>query len=565
MPAAAQRSASKTCPVEMSDKNPCGRSIYHPPPGVDVRPACLMHSRDSNKDRKGFWQEIDAILNATSPHHRPTDKFDFISFVFPEANFLRATFREAADFRWATFTQGADFRWATFTKGANFREATFTKGANFREATFNEGAYFLSATFTQGADFSEATFTERADFLRATFTEDAYFRRAKFTKRANFSWATFTERANFRRATFTKRANFSWATFTKRANFLRATFTKRANFGGATFTERADFFKATFTEDVYFDWATFTEAADFGEATFTEAADFSEATFTKAADFGGVTFTKAADFGGVTFTKAADFGGTTFADLADFRQTRFEQPTRAHFFQINKNTSEGFRAHFLSCRVEEVHFEDVNWYKKGPRMILQDELDILSGKSKEHELVAVAYRQLINNFEHTRAYHLSEDCSIGAMEMRRRNPEHFAWPFRKLYKRYRWVPSLGEQVSVVNFYRLLSNYGSSYTGALEVLAMLVFLFGVLFALPWAKLEAAASGTVASSVEPNIWIQVSESFLTGMLHSLEVATFQRNRLHIPTNFFGRIVSALETVVIPAQLALLLLALRRRFRR
>ena len=149
--------------------------------------------------------------------------------------------------------------------------------------------------------------------------------------------------------------------------------------------------------------------------------------------------------------------------------------------------------------------------------------------------------------------------------MRRRDPEHFAWPFRKLYKRYPWARSLGEQISVVNFYRLLSNYGSSYTRALEVLAMLVFLFGVLFALPWAGLEAAASGTVASSVELNIWIQVSENFLTGMLYSLEVASFQRYRLHIPTSYFGRVVSALETVVIPAQLALLLLALRRRFRR
>ena len=95
--------------------------------------------------------------------------------------------------------------------------------------------------------------------------------------------------------------------------------------------------------------------------------------------------------------------------------------------------------------------------------------------------------------------------------------------------------------------------------------MLVFLFGVLFTLPWAKLEAAASGTVASSVEPNTWIQVSENFLTGVLHSLEVASFQRNRLHVPTSYFGQVASALETVVIPAQLALLLLALRRRFRR
>ena len=293
MPTDDQSSAPKTFPEEMSDKNPCGRPIYHPPPGMDERPVCLMHSDDPNKDKELFRKEIDAILNDTSRHHCPTDKFDFESFVFPKAKFDDVEFTRTVNFSWATFTQGAVFRKARFTGGAYFGGAKFTKGANFSWATFTKGTHFMGATFSVGADFIEATFTKAADFLGAKFTEGANFR------------------------------------------------------------------------------------------------------------------------------------GATFAGLAAFRQTRFEQPTRVHFFQINKNTSEGFRARFLNCRVEELHFEDVNWYKKGPRMVLQDELDILSGESKEHELVAVAYRQLINNFERTRAYHLSEDCSIGAMEMRRRNPEHF--------------------------------------------------------------------------------------------------------------------------------------------
>ena len=262
-----QSSAPQTCPVGMSDLKPCGRPTHHAPQGVDDEPVCLMHSLDPDKDKLKFREEIDAILNATSSYHRPTDRFDFEKFVFPEADFGGTTFTRDADFRRAKFTEAADFRGAKFTKGADFTIATFIQGA------------------------------------------------------------------------------------------------------------------------------------DFFAATFTEAARFSGATFTKAADFRGATFTEAARFSGATFTKAADFHGATFTKAADFRRTRFEQPTRVHFVRVNQHSPEAFRVRFLDCRVEEVHFEDVTWDKEGPRMVLQDELDILSGESKEHELVAVAYRQLINNFE----------------------------------------------------------------------------------------------------------------------------------------------------------------------
>ena len=154
----------------------------------------------------------------------------------------------------------------------------------------------------------------------------------------------------------------------------------------------------------------------------------------------------------------------------------------------------------------------------------------------------------MSNFERTRNYELAEDCSIGAMEMKRRDPTQ---------------PRLGRWA--LGVYRWASLYGSSYTRALAVLIILLFVvFGPAFALPWAGLERAATEEIMSP-KASGWLQVAEDFQAAMLHSLEVATFQRNRLHVPSGYFGRVVSALETVVIPAQLALLLLARRRRFRR
>ena len=116
MSEAEQSAAPETCPVEMSDDQPCGRPIHPAPQGVDHLPVCLMHSIDPDKDKALFRQEIDAILEGTSNHHHSQDKFDFTRFVFPEANFRETTFTRGANFGSATFTQDADFREATFTK-----------------------------------------------------------------------------------------------------------------------------------------------------------------------------------------------------------------------------------------------------------------------------------------------------------------------------------------------------------------------------------------------------------------------------------------------------------------
>lgn len=115
-----QSSAPKTCPVEMADLEPCGRPIHPTLRDVDEEPVCMMHSRDPNKDKQLFRQEIDAILNDTSRHHRPTGRFDFREFVFPEADFGGTTFTRVAVFMGTTFTQDADFSDAKFARYAHF-------------------------------------------------------------------------------------------------------------------------------------------------------------------------------------------------------------------------------------------------------------------------------------------------------------------------------------------------------------------------------------------------------------------------------------------------------------
>jgi len=339
----------------------------------------------------------------------------------------------------------------------------------------------------------------------------------------------------------------------------------------------ADFSHATFTQNANFSHATFTQNANFSLATFTQYADFSLATFTQYADFSHATFTQYANFSFVVFgfrEEAADAQAAASKEglaIADFQGTRFMKPADVRFFQVNKKSQDGLRVRFRNCEVEEVDFTDVHWHQRGRRMVLEDEIDVREGKSRQYELVAKVYRQLVSNFEKARAYDLAEDCFIGAMEMKRLDPRNSI------------LGRLGRWLSVVNLYRLLSNYGSSYTRAVSVLLVFLLLFALLFPAFGLRMsgdslpkDAYYTAAPASAQTPTIsWglalahpqrgRELWRTFKAGIWASLEVATFQKDPTVKPADTWGRRLAVIEDIVIPGQLALFLLVLRRRFRR
>ena len=525
----------RTCPVGMSDSKPCGRPIHSSPTGADEEPVCLMHSRDPKKDKLEFRQEIDAILKSTSEYNRPPDKLDFTRFVFREV----------------------DFRLVEFARDAIFRGADFAEIASFEGASFTHKATFIEATFSQTANFPKARFTRDADFSRATFSQGAVFCGAAFNKKADFSRALFDQVSDFKEATF---------------------------------DSEADFYAATFSQNTNFEEARFKQECIFGMATFARIAEFEWTMFNQSADFSGTTFKHRASFSGASFTNGADFSWATFRREADFGSALFEQPTKVRFDEVNKFSPVGLRACFANCPVEEVNFTDVHWHRHKGRIILQDELDIVSGESngkKEYGLVAVAYRQLVNNFEKVRNYGLAEDCFIGAMEMTRLDPRNFLFgrniAMKKVYETSGVARRLGGWVSLVNAYRVLSNYGSSYTQALGTLGVLLLTFACFFPVfglhmaragdpPMVAVDSPAFCPELASVSwCRAWAHEDRSremwktFKAGFWTALEGATFQRRTTVVSATTWGQRLAVLEMVVIPGQFALFLLALRRRFKR
>lgn len=365
---------------------------------------------------------------------------------------------------------------------------------------------------------------------------------------ADFSGAIFTQTAFFRRATFNKEVNFS-----------SVTFHQNADFGGAIFSPKAFFRSATFINEVNFNGAVFIQDADFMSASFSLAANFSETKFHEAAIFYEAVFGP---------MKHASSTGAHTPGIADFRHAQFQKPELVRFIRTNANKkkeSEGLRARFMNCHVEGVQFDAVGWHQHNGRMVLQDELDILeqAERAPSYEEAAIAYRRLIINFEKARAYDLVEECTIGEFEMKRRDPSRFLFVglLSPLYKRFpllrRWI---GEQVSVVGIYRLASVYGTSYYRALFVLGFLLIGFGLLFStvVDIKPMNVNAISICGQSSSGGV-------LCAGLTHAVEVAALQKDLLYVPVSSSGRMTEVLEQALIAGQVALLLFALRRRFRR
>lgn len=176
-----------------------------------------------------------------------------------------------------------------------------------------------------------------------------------------------------------------------------------------------------------------------------------------------------------------------------------------------------------------------------------------------------SYRALIIYFEQRREFGLAEMFHIGEMEM------------------LRWRSSTTEKsaargwmmrnFSVLNFYRLISDYGSSYSRAFK------FMLGtwVAFAIAFMVLGLGCSegsldcrpfkydllpASASALPNPGAW---AEDFWRSLVYTVEVATLQKDMLFSPASVGGRLLKASAPIVFAAEAALLLFALRRRVRR
>ncbi|MEK6283325.1 MAG: pentapeptide repeat-containing protein [Acidobacteriota bacterium] len=535
------------------------------------------------------------------------------------ANFSQTIFNEYVDFRQAVFGERADFRSAIVADGrfqyaefviADFTEAHF-KIANFLESVFQQ-ANFVDAHFDGDAFFNPIRVSESTNFRNATFMGKAYFGKAVL-KAAYFGEAKFANVVDFGEAQFSN-SNFEKARFGDRANFGGAQFSDDVGFKGTVFKD-ADFKKAHFIGNAHFDDAEFLDEARFEETILTEDVVFDRAEFGKQAYFYRTKFIPKVSHVNQTGAslepilgenpRTVSFDSARFKDTLVFEgceliNTRLhldsataEEPARITFSSIN------LRPIWLSrFDSRSVQFIKVRWRDLRRRKVISAELKTLQQENVDtpYESLEVVCRQLAVNAEENNRYEEAARFRFIANEARRRE----SW--YNLRSEPNKLDSWIHFNPLLWFYGGVSGYGERPWQAAGVLLVACVLFAAVFYFgqgtgQWwqspknsppiaspspqkteskdqslEKLDSKAD----SREENDSKTQSAENgndkskppmlhdFREALLYSANVIALQKPE-PLPANKRAKVLVLMETLFGPLQLALLALAIRRRFMR
>ncbi|MDX6404243.1 MAG: hypothetical protein QOH70_1698 [Blastocatellia bacterium] len=523
------------------------------------------------------------------------------SFVFAQfmanSSFQSTAFRKEADFEQAIFggvgTARITFLNAVFDGRVNFNGAEFAAAAQFSSASFGKdgAASFWDASFRSDATFIACVFGGHTHF-RAKFHGDAFFGSSEFASEARFAGTCFDLVADFRRCKFSAAefaetsfkgdALFEETQFRGSASFSHCHFAQLASYPGVTFEQGADFsdskfigefigYGSRYKERATFMLAEFSADTDLRTCVFEDRVDFMAASFAGPVRFSNSIFGGPVNFNHARFEAEVQFVNDkvdfSFNDEIDFRDLNIGSEGRLTFRNVNLE-----RARFTNTDLDLATFSNVRWFSHRHRMApwtsrgasLWDEFRLPKQPSPDdYESIAENYRQLVLNYEQKRDYETAESFHMGEMEMQRKKKGAgiSSAPLRQLrqWSNAYWV------------YRISSHYGTSYGQAVLVLIFLLLFLALAFL--YSGFRTTENGTTRV-VEYNVisdsdhrlvsmkeWIR---DYVAAISLCASILTFQKDRSE-PATWVARFWLYIAVVVFTGQSAMILLALRRRFRR
>lgn len=399
-----------------------------------------------------------------------------------------------------------------------------------------------------------------------------------FEKEPNFSGAVFTGRADFDSTHFLNGANFSAAHFSSNTKtyFHKAQFSghKMANFCGTKFSSNAgtSFVFAQFSGDegVQFSFAQFSGQ---GRAHFNAATFFCN---------GGASFyrtqffcERGADFSGSKFLglRKTIFEGTNFKENKPiwFERIEMDSPGNLEFDNISNLGCVFFRKTDLEkISFKSVHFRKIHtWFFT--REVLADESrniivadDDSEKKKYDHNYynqVEILYRKLKLNFETQRDYSRAGDFHYGEMEMKRKW-KTLEWEEKPISK---FIPFL-KYFNLTQCYKIISGYGEKWQ---QALASFVAVWMIFTGLNLFWIEPKTTMPREQTTQMEKWEKDSLHRVSGSaLFSFKVLTLQRwsDDFQLKgTSYLPGFFVALQHLIGPTIIALMLLAIRRQFRR
>src|SRR6185369_3999934 len=164
-----------------------------------------------------------------------------------------------------------------------------------------------------------------------------------------------------------------------------------------------------------------------------------------------------------------------------------------------------------------------------------------------HRVLAITYRQLAINAEENHRYREASIFRYWSMDVRRREDI-----------------SLRSLLSLDWWYWAASGYGERAGRAIIMLVILILLFGMAYLfVGFSRRDRTSEGNKTTTVVDITGAPI-RPMLSAFLYSAEVVTLQKPDPK-PLTPWARILFTLETIFGPTQLALLALAIQRKFMR
>lgn len=519
---------------------------------------------------------------------------DFKGVEFPDICFKPVAFPKKACFDHSVFNGDANFNVNLPKAKPEHRYDTdepslLRFGASFKSVHFKGIANFAGCIIDHGLDFSLSNFEDDA-FFEGIQLDQGNFSNCTFKKKSSFSGANIGH-GLFYKVKFCGDTDFSYFTSIEDVSFDNSEFFQRVELYKCVFGESNAFSEHDDKLDVAIEDNQSTlgsSETSFNGAVFHEVLDVCETSFNGRAEFDNVTFRKRAWFRQEKipiFLQAASFSNVT---LPKEEELIFERVDLA-------------KAQFHDTPLDKVVFRDVIWgqpnswirrFLKGDCLVLWDEIRPLEGMLDYSDEAKTAdnYRQLVINYESKRDYETAEAFHISEMEMRRKRvgerKAYSDWHeptnlIRFLRMKLKFHVVLNAKNAVrryLNGYGLYwasSRYGTSYRQATIVLILLIVLFATLFLFagltPTSVNEMAGTTTIEYNLFPDAIhhpvcvSRLLSDFRESLFFTLEIATFQKDRLYQCSSWHGRALVYPAVVLLTGQVALLLLSIRRRFRR
>jgi len=608
-------SASINCAWSSSDGEICPRVIHH------NSKFCLGHdpgTKDYSQFLSGLIAEFDDpdVVNlkgwrfpkngtsAAAFQFRTFEKFVTLKgAVFEgDVSFDSTKFLGDVDFEGVHFEGEVSFSGTKFgdetdaTSTVKFDKATFTKPVNFAgakvfsqisfnnsvlendfnlnsETEFNAYAYFHGTVLKGEAAFNGVQFKDVTEFDGARFQRGAVFVDAKFLGQTTFDTTVFLELTDFSGAEFRDLVRFKQTHFQRRvtfegtkfwtggdANFDRAIFDGTVSFKKTEFHRLTYFTETNFAQETTFEGTEFHASANFVNTIFQDvsfiSSKFENAGASKTVTkFEGVRFTRGA-FSGTAFSGEFILDHPQFTALTVFERVVFSGGAK-FCVQVDERNRLSIRqtdlssAQFSKSLIENIDFENVEWQSsESYRLRIADEPDIKPfsrlGDEQKTQLAEARrlYRQLRLNYDKSGEYETAGRFYVSESEM----------SYLLLPPILRWIHPRG-------LYKWASKYGESLAQATFWLFVLVFLFTLSYWIisqfhpVWFTEPPKMLGTEHSR---------KLSFLEALWFSVQASKPIADLGLYPGTIFYWLAFA-EGIIVPTQIALFLLAIRRRFRR